>query len=129
MKNFVQTIILCTLVLSLNSCFVNRTTIGDGPIGKGNLTARYSHVKQMYVLWGLLPINQAQPVLPQGCGYQVKSSFNFIDALVSGITLGIFDMRTVKILVKKDSPCDPAILKIERKEDKEIHKLEEKEQR
>ena len=129
MKKVIQTIILGFTVLSLNSCYVNRTTVGEGPVGKGSPTVRYSHAKQLYLFWGAVSLGQSQPVLPQDCGYQVKSSFNFIDMLVTGLTGGIFGMRTVKILVHKDGPCDPKVQRIERKEEKEIHKLEEKEQR
>ena len=126
MKNFIQTAVLCGLVLSLNSCYINRTTVGDGPVGKDTPATHYSHAKQMYVLWGLLPLKHTQPAAPIGCGYQVKTSFNFVDALVSGLTAGIFSMRTVKIMVNKGGPCDPAILKIERREEKAIEKIEEK---
>jgi len=113
--------------LSLNSCYVNRTTVADGPVGKSGV--RYSHTKQMYLFWGLLPIGQAQPRAPQGCGYQVKTAFNFVDILINGITGGIFGTRNIKILVNKGGPCDPAILKIERKENKEIRELEKRDHR
>jgi hypothetical protein len=129
MRKTIQIAMVSMMIFTLNSCFITHTTVGDGPIGKDNVTARYSHAKQMYVLWGLLSLKQTQPAIPHDCGYQVKSSFNFVDVLASGVTLGIFGMRTVKILVRKDGPCDPKVMKIERKEDKEIHKLEEKEHR
>jgi len=114
MKNAFKISLLFLILLSLNSCFVNRTTIGNGPIGKGE-SVRYSHKKQMYLFWGLMALNQSQPQLPAECGYQLKSSFNFVDALVSGLTGGIFSMRTVKVLVFKDSPCDPKVIKEEKK--------------
>ena len=111
------------VLVSLSSCFVNRTTVGNGPIGKAKETATYSHQKQMYVLWGLLALKQAQPQLPVQCGYQLKTSFNAIDGIVSTLTLGIFSMRTQKTLVFKDSPCDPKIIKQERKIEKEERKI------
>ena len=129
MKKTIQIALMSLVILSLNSCFITRTTVGDGPIDNDNVVARYSRAKQMYVLWGLYRLKHTQPAIPQGCGFQVKTSFNFVDALATGVTLGIFGMRTVKIMVKKDSPCDPKILKIERKENKEIQKLENQEQR
>ena len=106
------------VLISLNSCFVNRTTVSNGPNGKGE-SVRYSHKKQLYVFWGLLALNPSQPKLPETCGYQLKSSFNFADVLVTSITGGIFSMRTVKVLVFKDSPCDPKIIKQERVIEKE----------
>ena len=115
MKNFLKVSTLLLLLVSLNSCYVNRTTVGAGPIGKNAESVRYSHKKQLYLFWGLLAINQSQPKLPVECGYQVKTSFNVIDAIVSGITGGIFSMRTQKVLVFKDSQCDPKIIKEEKK--------------
>jgi len=129
MRKTILSAILSILILSLDSCYITRTTIGDGPMGKDGPATHYSHAKQMYVLWGLLPLKHTQPVVPQGCGYQVKSSFNFVDVVVSGLTLGIFGMRTVKIMVHKGGPCDPAIIKIEKKEEKAIEKLEEKDRK
>src|SRR5579863_5893854 len=121
MKRFTLLMASGWFILSLNSCFVNRTTVADGPIGKEK-SIKYAKAKQMYLFWGLVPIGQAQPRTPVECGYQVKSVFNFWDMLVSTITGGIFDLRTVKILVRKESPCDPAVMKLERKiEKKESH--------
>jgi hypothetical protein len=118
MKNAFKTSALFLILLSLNSCFVNRVTVGEGPIGKGE-SVRYSHKKQLYLFWGLVAINQSQPKLPAECGYQIKSSFNAIDGIVSALTGGIFSMRSVKVLVFRDSPCDPKIIKQERKLQKE----------
>jgi hypothetical protein len=119
MKNPLKLSVLFLVLVSLNSCYVNRTTVGTGPIGKGDSAVRYSHKKQMYLFWGLVAINQSQPKLPVDCGYQLKSSFNFVDALVSTVTGGIFSMRTVKVLVFKDSPCDPKVIKQEHRLEKE----------
>ncbi len=127
MKNTLKVSVLFVILLSLNSCFVNRTTVGNGPIGKSHETVKYSHQKQMYLFWGLVSIGQAQPKLPMECGYQLKTSFNAIDAIVSTITGGIFSMRTQKVLVFKDSPCDPKIIKQERKLDKEERKIQQEE--
>ena len=35
--------------------------------------------------------------------FQLKTSFNFVDRLVTGLTSGIFCMRTVKIIVPVDA--------------------------
>jgi hypothetical protein len=125
MKKLLQAMFCIALSLSLNSCFINRTTVGDGPVGKVS-AAKYSHAKQLYLFWGLVAVGQAQPPMPQGCGYQVKTAYNVIDAIVTTITAGIFGTRNVKIMVNKGSPCDPAIMKIERKEQKEMQKQEKR---
>jgi hypothetical protein len=115
MKQFVQLFILAVLMLSLNSCFVNRTTIGYGPEGKDRQAVKFSKTKQMYVLWGLMALKKKHVELPVECGYQIRTSFNVVDAIVSVLTAGIFSMRTEKILVLRDSQCDPAIRKLENK--------------
>ena len=125
MKTNILFFTMLVLTLSLNSCFVNRTTVGNGPMGKIE-SVKYAKDKQMYLFWGAWAINKANPHTPAECGFQVKTSFNFIDMLVSTITVGIFSMRTVKILVYKDSPCDPAVQRIERKlEKKEMREQKE----
>jgi hypothetical protein len=127
MKNVLKISVLFLVLVSLNSCYINRTTVGNGPIGKSGATVTYSHQKQMYVLWGLMAINPSQPKLPQDCGYQLKTSFNVVDAIVTGITGGIFGMRTQKVIVFKDGPCDPKIVKQERKIEKEENKIQKEE--
>lgn len=122
MKNILQLIAIVLFALSMNSCYVNRTTFGDGPVDKAP-AVKYSHAKQQYLFWGFKALKTAQPAMPSpGCGYQVRTSFTFLDGLVNTLTLGIFGMRTVKIMVNKDSPCDPAIIKQERKIDRELEK-------
>jgi hypothetical protein len=126
MKNNLTLIVLFLVLVSLNSCYVNRTTVGNGPVGKAE-SVRYSHKKQLYVLWGLMALKHAQPETPIECGYQIKTSFNAVDAIVSVLTGGIFSMRTVKVLVFKDSPCDPKIQRQERKVEQQQHKIDKEE--
>ncbi len=115
MKSAFKISILFLILLSLSSCFINRTTVGNGPIGKDVTAVKYSKRKQMYVLWGLMSLKPREAKLPVDCGYQIKTSFNGIDAVVSVLTLGIFSMRTEKVMVIKNSPCDPKIIKQENK--------------
>jgi len=122
MKKFLPLIVLSLFALSMSSCFVNRHTVGEGPIGKSGPTAKFSHNKQIYLFWGLVSLGQSSPVAPPDCGYQIKSCFNFFDCLATTVTGGIFSMRNVKILVNKDSRCDPAVMKLERKVDKDLMK-------
>jgi len=100
MKNLLAFSLLVSILLS--SCFVTRTTVGYGPMGTELRTRTFSKVKQRYVVFGLIPLNKATPQLPpQGTGYEIKTSFNFIDAIVTLVTGGIYGQRTVKILVDK----------------------------
>lgn len=118
MKNLLKFTALLLVIFSLSSCYINRNTVGNGPAGKAGETVKYSKQKQMYLFWGLMALKPSEPRVPVECGYQVKSSFNVIDAIVSTITGGIFSMRTVKVIVFKDSQCDPAIKRLEKKLEK-----------
>jgi len=119
MKSLLKFSALLIVILSLNSCFINRQPVGYIQTGKGIETVKYTKKKQMYVLWGLMALKHPEVKTPTECGYIVKTSFNGIDAIVTILTGGIFSMRTVKIEVLKDSPCDPKIIKQERKLEKE----------
>jgi Bor protein len=119
MKSVLKCSFLLTLLLSLNSCFINRTQVGYIEPIKGAKMVKYEKKKQMYVLWGLMALKKPDIKAPTECGYIVKTSFNGIDAIVSFLTVGIFSMRTVKIEVMKDSPCDPKIIRQEEKLERE----------
>ena len=96
---------IIVLVLSMflfSSCFVNRTTVGYGPVGASLQDRTYSKAKQRYVLFGLVRINRANPATPpDGMGYEVKSGFTLVDGILS-ILFPIYGQRTVKILVTKE---------------------------
>ncbi len=89
-------------ILLLSSCYVNRTTVGYGPVGVALNDRTFSKVKQHYLFWGFVRLGQKEPVIPQmGMGFQVKSGFTFMDLIFTGITAGIYGSRTVKILVSR----------------------------
>jgi hypothetical protein len=122
MKKFLPLIFVGLFALSMSSCFVNRSTVGDGPVGKSKSTVKFSHSKQLYLFWGLVSLGQSSPTPPPDCGYQIRSCFNLADCIVSTVTGGIFSMRNVKILVNKDGRCDPAVIELEKKLDKDLQK-------
>jgi|GEM_PF-1854208 len=100
MKNTIAIILVSMFLLS--SCFVNRTTVGYGPVGASVHDRTYSKVKQRYVLFGLIDINTANPKTPPaGMGYEIKSGFSFTDGILS-ILFPIYGQRTVRILVTKE---------------------------
>jgi hypothetical protein len=95
-------IVLVLSMFLLSSCFVNRTTVGFGPVGASLQDRTYSKAKQRYVLFGLVRINNANPKTPPvGMGYEVKSSFTIVDGVLS-ILWPIYGQRTVKILVTRE---------------------------
>ena len=102
-------IITLSALLSLlfTSCYVNRTTVGYGPVGISLTTETFSVTKQRYVLFGLVRINNpAVKVPPMGVGYEIKTGFSFWDGLLTGITGGIYGQRTVRILVERSVERD-----------------------
>ncbi len=103
MRNFRRALPFILVATLLQSCFVNRHTVGDGPVGRNTNVKTYSRAKQVYLFWGGLSLGQANPALPpEGVGYQIKSVFNGWDGLISGITGGLVSTRTVKIKIFKD---------------------------
>ena len=95
----VSFILLVTIILS-TSCFVNRTTIGYGPVGVSFHDQTYSVVKQQYIIFGLFSLNHPTLQLPpNGIGYEIKSDFSFKNGILTLITLGIYGERTVRILI------------------------------
>jgi len=100
-KAIKSTILLAILSTTLSSCFVNRTTVGNGPINKEDTTVVYSQVKQYYLILGLAALNKAQPKLPAEPNYQVISYMSLTDGIITGCTFGVVCARTTKILVKK----------------------------
>ena len=119
MKGFLKNAVIVILLFSLNSCFINRTPVGYFQGGKDIESVKYDKKKQMYVLWGFLALKHPEVKTPADCGYVVKTSFNGVDVIASILTCGIFSMRTIKIEVLKDSPCDPKIIRQERKIERE----------
>ena len=98
-----QTLLISILsIFLLSSCYVNRTTIGVGPVGASVNNETYTKAKQRYLFWGLAPLNRpVLPIPPVNIGYEVKSSFSFWDGLITFITAGIYGQRTERILVNK----------------------------
>lgn len=106
----------CVLILMLSgSCMTHRHTVGDGPVGKRGTTKIYSKAKQAYLFWGLVPLGRPQPSTPRDGNYQIKTSSNAGDAILSVVTLGICSFRTVRVLVLTDDPNSKYTKKSKRK--------------
>lgn len=96
-----KTLIATTIALLLlgTSCMTHRHTIGEGPVGARGKTKIHSRAKQMYLFWGLVPLGRPEPHRPNHHNYQIKTGANFGDAVLSTITLGLVQWRTIRILV------------------------------
>jgi hypothetical protein len=104
-NNKLQTVTLAVALsvmsMGMTSCYVTRTTVGTGPSGKDANVTQYSSAKQLYLLAGLIALNNADPNKPTDGNYQVITKQSFVDGLVTGITCDIFSMRTIKVVTKK----------------------------
>ena len=83
MKSTLKFSVLLLVILSLSSCFINRTPVGYFQGGKDIETVKFDKKKQMYVLWGFLALKHPEVKTPADCGYVVKTSFNGVDVIAS----------------------------------------------
>lgn len=98
MKNKMLFPMLALLVsLSLQSCM---TLSHD--VGKGSQTGVTTKKKQVYLLWGLLPLGSvdANKMAKGATDYTIESKINFVDALLSVIGAPI-SLRTQTVVVIK----------------------------
>lgn len=95
-----KTLLTFAIAGAMTSCMVTRTTVGSGPVGNDPTAKVYSKIKQGYVLNGLVPIGTRQVKLPETAAYQIKTSKKVGDALITGITFGIYTRQTIEVLVK-----------------------------
>lgn len=110
MRKFIL-FIFCALLFS--SCMTTRTNVGNYQEQEktGEKTYTYARGKQCYLFWGLLPLGRTNVATPPHGTCQVRTSYRFLDALVSGITGGIFAMQTitVKAVVAETKPANNGV--------------------
>lgn len=96
MRKFIL-FIFCALLFS--SCMTTRTNVGNYREQEktGGKTYTYARGKQCYLFWGLVPLGRTNVATPPHGACQVRTSYRFLDALVSGITGGIFAMQTITV--------------------------------
>lgn len=88
---------LCALILS--SCMTTRTDVGNYRNLSQNKSQVYTYArgKQLYLFWGLVPLGRTKVNTPPSGNCQIRTSYNFWDALLSSITGGLFEMQTIKV--------------------------------
>ncbi len=92
---FLQLVALALLACSGTSCMSHRNTVGLGPTGLGESTAR-----QYYVMFGLLRFNEVDPkrMADSLTSYEVETSYSFVDILLMPILLPLTaTSRTVTV--------------------------------
>lgn len=102
-KTLFLNFLVVALLLSMTSCYVHRHTIGNGPINREANKIKVMGAKKIYLFGGLLGIgdpNTSNPPYGQN-GYQIKTSTNGVDMIISFLTIGIIRTRTIKIYVKR----------------------------
>ena len=84
--------IAVTLCL-LTSCGMQKFTIGDTSGEKVN-----SDHRKMFHILEVIPIGRKQsfPINADAKGYEIITRYNLFDCLVTGLTVGIVNMKTVK---------------------------------
>ena len=93
-------LIVMIAAILLPSCMTTRTNVAGFKEQSKNSSAdvyTYSKGKQCYLFWGLVPLGRTSVSTPANAACQVRTYYNFWDALVSTITGGIFGMQTIKI--------------------------------
>ncbi|WP_044202874.1 Bor/Iss family lipoprotein [Flammeovirga sp. OC4] len=100
MKKLISALLLGTL---LTSCYNTRLLVGD--VKTSNLKTQ-EKVWTHHVIFGLVPLSNARqnPAdhLPEGQeNYVVKTSTSFVNALVTGVTAGIYTPTTTTYYVPK----------------------------
>lgn len=104
MKKLMLLLVLVGVAVLCPSCFSTRTSIGDYRIATKADNANaytYAKAKQCYLFWGLIPLGHASVAVPRDGHCEVRTSFGFVDFLVSALTAGIFSMQTIKVKAPK----------------------------
>ena len=88
--------ILCGMLMQ--SCFITKTPVGAYSSQSG-MPMRYSKGKQVW-LFGLLPLGRTHINTP-ATDFMIEGKQTFGDYLISFVTLGIIETRTIKCYVKE----------------------------
>lgn len=99
MKKLLFILVVIATVLSLPSCFGTRTAVGNyaQEVRVKQEEYKYSRGKQVYLLWGLIPLGRKQVAIPEHTPYQIRTRMNVADLLVFWLTAGIVDMQTIQV--------------------------------
>jgi hypothetical protein len=82
---------IAAATMMMTSCYTTSHMVGEGP-QTGVEVKRMNH----YLMYGLAPINIANPVEMAGNAqnYEVMTTHTFVDGLISAITFGIYSPTT-----------------------------------
>lgn len=95
MKRFIILGVI-TSVFLFPSCMTQKTKVGQFAKlqAEGAEEYRYAKGKQMWIVWGLIPIGRTNLNTPSDGTCEIVTRTNVVDILVTGITLGFIRIRT-----------------------------------
>ena len=99
-KILILSAFILALAILMSSCMMTKTPVGNFRTTQGS-TYTYAKGKQVWLFWNLIPLGRTSVATPATGSCQVITKFNLIDILVSGLTVGIVDMETIKVEAKK----------------------------
>jgi hypothetical protein len=104
MKKFTSSvlamIIIASVTLSLNSCMMTKTSVGEYKQQTGE-EYTYAKGKQLWLFWGIIPVGRTSVATPPDGNCEVVTKLKFGDFLISGLTGGILTSQTIKVNAKK----------------------------
>ncbi len=98
--SFVAMISIAIISLSLNSCMMTKTSVGEYKQQTGE-EYTYAKGKQLWLFWGIMPLGRTSVATPPDGNCEVVTKLKFGDFLISGITVGILTSQTIKVNAKK----------------------------
>ena len=96
----VQLALAFTLFASMTSCMTTKRNVGSYRESQGS-TYTYAKGKQVWLFWNILPLSRTSVSTPANGSCQVIRRFNLVDCLVTGLTGGLVNMETIKVVAKK----------------------------
>jgi hypothetical protein len=89
-----------TALTLLSSCMTTMTNVGAYKETSGTEQV-YAKGQQVWLLWGLFPLDRKNVDTPKDGNCQVKTRLTFVDYLITGLTFGIVRTQTITVSVKK----------------------------
>lgn len=106
MKKVKTNLVVALFVLSimLSSCSATMHTVGTGGKGDCKSAGQYDATKkQMYLFWGLLPLNKvdSKDLAGGAQNYTVRTTTTFVDGIIAGLGAYVLGFKTQTIRVSK----------------------------
>ena len=100
MKRTIKLIAIAVLITTiLPSCLVTTHVVGEGGTYSGRDINQYDVKKKKWYLFSAIPLDDVQPhtVAGDAENYTVRETLSFGDLLLSGLTFGIAQPRTIRV--------------------------------